>query len=343
MLRALLRAQKSDRIRTKMRHRTIWANAALFAVLLGAVTGPLLGQFSGPSLGQDIPVNTPLVPTTDPAILYPPDRPLVLGQGDLIVIHLFGISDFSTPERVAVDGTLQVPLIGPVHVLGLTPADASTVIAEHLQSAGMYRAPQVSLQIIESPSQVATVTGEMHGIVPVLGHRGLFSVLAAAGQFPATASHTVLINRPGVRQPIVINLGPDPGRSSLANVPIFPQDTIVVPRTGVVYLLGSFKSQAAIPLQQNSPLTLLQATALGGGVAFEGRYSDLRIIRTVGYERKVVKVDIMKIMKGKEPDPVLQADDIVFIPTNQWKALLTNGGFQAASGIASLLIIAFQR
>lgn len=82
-------------------------------------------------------------------------------------------------------------------------------------------------------------------------------MLAIAGGLPSTDSHTVGINRPGLPEQIVINLGTDPAKSDLANIPVFAGDTIVVPRIGVVYRLGTFKVQGPIPLQQNSPLTLM--------------------------------------------------------------------------------------
>ncbi len=314
----------------------------LFLLLLWAPFRPAQGQFSGPSLGAGTPVNAPMTPTTDPAILYPADRALQIGVGDSLTVHLFGVPEFSNPERVGLDGAIPVPLISPVPVLGLTPFQASQAIAAALKNGGMYQDPQVTVQVGDSPNQVVTVSGEMHGVIPVVGRRSLLSVLSAAGQYPPTGSHTIIINRPGLDQPIVIDLGTDPSKSARADVPVFPRDTVVVPKVGVVYMLGAFKSQTAIPLQQNSPLTLMQATSLTGGISFEGKYSDLRIIRTIGFERKVVNLDLMKVMKGKSADPVLQADDIVFLPTNALKASLINGGFGAASNLASLLLIAFQ-
>jgi polysaccharide export outer membrane protein len=110
----------------------------------------------------------------------------------------------------------------------------------------------------------------------------------------------------------------------------------------VVYLLGAFRTQGAIPLQQNTPLTLMQATALGNGSLFEGKYDDLRIVRTVGLERRVVRVNIDKVVKGTEPDPVLQPDDIVFLPTSAFKGALKNGGIGTLLGVISLLIFTFQ-
>jgi polysaccharide export outer membrane protein len=116
----------------------------------------------------------------------------------------------------------------------------------------------------------------------------------------------------------------------------------VISRVGVVYLLGAFKTQGPIPIVQNSPLTLMQVAAIGGGPGFEGRKDDLRIIRTIGLERHVVHVDINKVFKGEVPDPVLQPDDIVFLPTSAMKAAIKSGGLSTLLGIASVLVIAVE-
>jgi len=48
-------------------------------------------------------------------------------------------------------------------------------------------------------------------------------------------------------------------------------------------------------------------------------------------------------MNGQAPDPVLQADDIVFLPSSAMKAAIKSGGIGTAIGIASLLLVAAQR
>jgi polysaccharide export outer membrane protein len=165
-------------------------------------------------------------------------------------------------------------------------------------------------------------------------------VVVGGGGLPNTASHVITINRPGVAQPIVVDMGTNPAKSAEANIPIFPRDTIVVPRVGVVYLLGAFKSQGAIPLTQNSPMTLMKVAALTGGSGFEGKQGDLRIIRSVGTGRQVVRVDLKKIINGQAPDPVLQAEDIVFLPTSSMKAAIKSGGIGTLLGIVSILLVA---
>jgi polysaccharide biosynthesis/export protein len=341
-----------------VRHGRVWMS--LFVALIFATTlcaRPAWGQFSGPALGASTQVNPPVVITTDPAILYPGHRDAYLGIGDVLTIHLYGSSDYAPTAHVDVDGKILLPLIGAVEVDGLTVRRAQDLIAERLISAGMYREPQVSIQIVESPNQIVTIIGEVHAIVPVVGERRLYDVLASAGAgggggagattvvvgsgiggLPSTASHVITINRPGVPEPITVDLGTDPSKSAVGNIPIFARDTIIVPRVGVVYLLGAFRTQGAIPLTQNSPLTLMKVAALGGGPGFEGRYNDLRIVRSVGLERQVVRVDIKKVLDGKAPDPVLQPEDIVFLPSSSVKAAIKNGGVGTLLGVVSLLI-----
>lgn len=301
---------------------------------------PVEGQFSGPALGATTPVNPVVTPTTDPAILYPASKDIHIGAGDLIAVHLYGAPDYTPPVRVSLDGMIQLPLIGTVTIQGLTLHEAEKRIADHLIAAGMYRNPQITIQLMESPNQIVTVTGEVHGVVPLLGDKRLFDVLATVGGLPPTASHIITINRPDLDQPILVDLGVDPARSKFADIPLFAKDTIVVSKVGVVYVLGAFKTQGAYPITQNSPLTLMQVTALSGGTGFEGKYDDLRLIRTVGTDRKLVKVDIKRVMHGKDPDPVLQADDIIFLPSAAMKSAIKSGGIGTLLGFASILIVA---
>lgn len=315
--------------------------AVFWALAVLALTSSASAQFSGPALDMSTTVNRKMTPTTDPAILFPSAREIHLGQGDLLAIHLYPAGDYSPVVRVALDGTVQLPLIGVLTVDGLSLHETESLIATKLEAAGMYRNPQVTIQLMESPNEIVTLSGEMHGVFPVAGGKRLYDVLSSAGGLPATASHTITINRPGVPDPIIVKLGTDPALSAESNIPLFPGDTVVVARVGVVYLLGAFKLQGAIPMQQNAPLTLMQLAAIGGGTGYEGNFSDLRIIRTEGYNRTVVRVNIDRVIKGKDPDPVLQADDIVFLPTSVMKAAIKVGGIGTVLGIASILLYTF--
>lgn len=333
------RARESRTARFGLR----WGAGVLPALLLVFLSTFANAQFSGPAPAPSRGTNVPQMITTDPAILYPGERELKLDVGDQVLIQIFGTADYTPSVRVSLDGSVQVPLGGVIPVAGLTLHQAADAIAVRLKAAGMYRDPQVTVQLTESPNHIITVTGEVHGVVNITGgQKRLYDVLAGAGGLPPTASHVITIERPGLNRPIVVDLGSDPEHSAEANIPVFPHDTIVVSKVGVVYLLGAFRLQGAIPMQQNTPLTLMQATALGTGDLWEGKFDDLRIVRTYGLERRVVRVNISKVLQGKEPDPILQPDDIVFLPTSTFKAALKNGGVGTVLGIVSLLVVTFQ-
>jgi polysaccharide export outer membrane protein len=310
---------------------------ALAAIALSLASAN--AQFNGPaSITSSAEINRPVTVTTDQALLYPATHDLLLTAGDLIAIRVFAQADYAPIVRVGTDGNVMLPEIGIVHLAGLSVTGAEELIAKKLVDAGIYRDPQITLQITEGPNAVATVIGETHGIVPIVGTRRLLDVLTSLGGLPLTASHVVTIHRPGQDTPIVVDLGSDPLRSQLSDIPIFAGDTIIVSRIGVVFMIGSFKTPGTIPLTPYAPLTLMQATALSGGVAFEGKYDDLRIIRTIGNQRTVVKLDVKRVLYGRDPDPILQPNDIVFLPSSALKASIGNGSVGTLLGIASLLI-----
>lgn len=346
-----------------MKRRFSYAAIAVGLVLSAAAPATIEAQFTGPALSLPTKAPATPIPTDDPALLEPPETDQQIGLGDMLTFRIFGEPEFVPTVKVNVDGTVQLPLIGIVHLSGLTIDQAEDAVADKLIAGGFYKRPQVTIEITAAVNQFATITGEVHAVVPLVGVRRLFDVLATGGAmnagtsvnanigsailsgaaWPASASHVITIIRQGEAKPIVLNIGTDPAKIAAANIVIRPHDLIVISRVGVVYVVGAFTRQGAIPLDQNSPLTLLEATALSGGKGYEGRFEDLRIIRTDGLTRTVVKVNIKRIERGQDPDPILQADDIVFLPTNMLKATIKNGGIGTLIGLADIAVIALQR
>ncbi len=310
------------------------------AIGLCATTLSANGQFNGPAISTGGALNQPTTVTSDQQLLYPAAHDVQLSQGDLITVRILGQPDYAsgaTGIRIGTDGKALLPLLGVVSLQGLGVTAAEELIASRLEAAGMYKNPQVTIEVTEGPNAVVTVVGEAHGVVPVTSPRRLLDILASAGGLPPTASHVITIDRPG-QPPLVVDLGTDPIHSALANVPVFPGDTILVARIGIVYVIGAFKAQGVVPLASSTPLTLMEAAALSGGPAFEAKMNDLRLIRTVGDHRTVVKLDMKKVLYGQAPDPILQANDILFLPQSAIKASMTNGSLGTSLGVISLLL-----
>lgn len=325
---------------TFIRMQSIWACAMVVFCVTGLAANAL-GQASSP-VGV-APVQSATSSSTllgNQSMLYPGED-FLLAPGDLLAVRVFLQPEYTSTVRVGLDGTAELPFIGSVELRGLTVRAAQTLIADRLRAGEFYRDPEVTIQVLESLNGSVTIAGEVKAVVPITGARRLIDVLSAAGGLPATASHTVRIVRPepdGQEKTIEVNLGADLTHSADAGMLVYPRDIIQVSRAGVVYVLGAFTRQGSVPLDQAAPLTLLQVVALSGGMGFEGKYDDLRLIRTVGNDRKVVDVDIKKVRDGQADDPILQANDIVFLPTNVMKAAIKSVGAGGVLGVISVIL-----
>ena len=316
-----------------------WCLGLILGLLAGlALRTSAVAQYNGPPTAADR--STSATVTTDTAVLNPTSPDTVLNVGDLVSVRLFGDPEYTASTRVGADGTVLLPLIGSVTLRGVNVRDAEQLIAQKLQTAGMYRNPQVILQITEGPAAVVTLAGEMHAVVPILGSRNLFSVLAAGGGLPSTASRTITILRPGQGQPISVDIGNDPAHSASANVPVFAGDTLIVSRIGVVYVLGEFRSPGLVPLTNYGPLTLTQVSAVVGGPLFDAKYKELHLIRTTGDRRTVTTLNIRDVLYGRVADPIMQPNDIVFLPPSVLKASVSNGSLGSILGVISFALAA---
>lgn len=310
------------------------AKFKLVLVLTASCVPSLSAQFNGPADTARDTVNISHPITTDPDILFPKNRETLLRAGDLVRVSVYGQTEYVAEGRINEEGLLPVPLISPVAVGDHSVLEARRMIAQSLEAAGMFTEPQVQIQVLESAKSAITVMGEAHGQVPGLGgSRRLFDVLAFAGGLQPTTSHLIAIQRPGLVDTINVDLGTDPERSRYANVPVFPGDTIITSRIGNFYLLGAFKAQGAYPLTSTAPVTLMQVVAAGGGKLFEAKTKDFHLVRTDGTRRTMTLVNFDRIQRGLDPDPVLQADDIIYAPSDKFRAVIHSGGLTSGLGI----------
>ena len=346
--------RNAPRVDAQASSMRLWLALSLLVAVMAGGAGRLTAQAGGQSssgqssaqgsgsMNSDTPApSSSSVASANQSMLYPGED-FKLSPGDLIAVRVFLQPEYEATVRVSASGTVQLPFIGSVPVMGLKVREAQALIADRLRIGQFYKDPEVTIQVMNTVNGSVRVTGEVHAEVLVANEMSLRDVLLNAGGLPATASHTVKIVRPGVAEPIVVDLGTDLAASAAANIPIRPHDTIQISRASVVYVLGAFAHQGPLPLDQASPLTLLQLAALSGGINFEGKFEDLRLIRTIetkdGPQCKVIEVDIKKVRDGKEKDPILQANDIVFLPTNSVKAILKSLGPSGVLGVVSILI-----
>jgi len=114
---------------------------------------------SAPLVENSQPRSTPVVATPELSP-QPVNEPYVLGQGDRIKVTIFRAPDYSGDYDVQVDGTLNLALVGPVTVAGLTVEQATELISNRY--AQVLRRPLVTISLTNRRPLVVAVAGEIN-------------------------------------------------------------------------------------------------------------------------------------------------------------------------------------
>ena len=313
---------------------------SLHVFLVGLCSLHLLAQT--PATGkapQPAPANEAASP--------PPGRLLAnsngkLGIGDLIEISVFGVPDLSTKTRISGSGDVYLPLIDYVHVAGLTTDEAQQLIQKRLEDGGFVRGPHVSIFVNESASQAITMVGEVShpGSYPAIGERRLFDLISAAGGLTSRAGRNVTIQRRGdPGRKIEIQLSSNLAEDTQNDVDVFPGDTIIVSRAGIVYVVGDVNHPSGFVIEDNA-LSVLRALALAGGSTRTSALSKTRILRQTPNGVQEIPINLKKVLYAKAPDIALVKGDILFIPGSAGKAAAYRTADVAMSLTTSLAIVA---
>jgi len=215
---------------------------------------------------------------------YRSDQPVVqLGIGDSVGIQVYGQSDMSVTVYVADDGTLSVPLAGPVKVQGLSPTDAAHRIEKALRDGGYLLDPHVTLTVSQSLSQKISVLGEVKqpGRYPISGNTSILDVIAQAGGVTDNSSSTLYIlrqNGSGGTDRISINLkGLSVENGSLPEQNLKGGDSVVVPRAEQVFISGEVKTPGMYKIEPG--MTVEEALIRAGGITDRGSRSRINVKR----------------------------------------------------------------
>lgn len=94
-------------------------------------------------------------------------------------------------------------------------------------------------------------------------------------------------------------------------------------RRDPIYVTGEVNRPGAFPIQPGGSMTVLQAVTLGEGLAPMAA-SRAMIIRTApGGAKTRIPVNIGGMLAGRDPDVPLQPNDIVFVPRNTGKSVVS--------------------
>jgi polysaccharide export outer membrane protein len=266
---------------------------------------------------------------------------LRIGSGDLLEISVFGAPELTQKSRVGAEGDIAVPLLGNVHVAGLTPEQASRALEHRLIDAGLLKEPAVTVFINEYATQGATVVGEVNkpGTYPVMGSRRLLDVISMAGGLTEKAGKQVTVTHRDQQHedPVTVTLPRSLDGISDNNVDILPGDTIVVSKAGIVYVVGEVGRPGGFVFDNSDSLTILQALALAEGAKPTASLDHARIIRKTADGVQDLPIPLKRILAAKSADQKLVANDIVFVPNSALKSAFrrsAESALQVATGVA---------
>jgi polysaccharide export outer membrane protein len=259
--------------------------------------------------------------------------PLLLGPGDDLEITVYGAPDLSGRARINERGNITMPLIGYVRVAGLSTSEAEAAI-----EAQFVNDPQVSIYAKDFTSSGISVAGEVGkpGFYSALGPHRLFDVLQLAGGTTEKASNTVTVSHRGQTDSTTVTISKNPTEMAANNVELKPGDTVVVPRAGIVYVLGEVTRPGGYVLNASGGVTIVQVVAAAGGPTHLAAYGKTTILHRTATGFQEQKLDLKKLLHGKAADIPLNTEDIVYVPTSGLKSTLNASALIGAAGTSAL-------
>lgn len=264
-----------------------------------------------------------------------------IGPGDVLDIRVFNKPQFSR-DSVRVDGRgmIRMPLIeGEIQAACRTEEELAKEITtnylEYLQN------PQVDVFIRDYQSQLVSVLGSVRTPTRFQLQRRvrLLELLSHAGGPSDNAGRTIQVVHTGTPSMCETSAQPEAEESTTsvldnytlsetlkgeaaANPYVRPGDVISVSEAEQAFIVGNVLRPSVIPLKER--ITVSRAIAMAGGTMPDTKSDRVRIVRQPpGSTNKTeIFVDLKAIDKQKSEDIVLQAGDIVDVPTSGAKRLL---------------------
>jgi polysaccharide export outer membrane protein len=207
----------------------------------------------------------------------------VLGPGDTVRITAVRHPDLTTEARVADDGSVNVPLVGPVPVGGKTPKQAATQIARLLKEGSYLVNPQIDVMVLEARSRQVSVLGFVNrpGRYMLEGANAkVTDVLAMAGGLMPDASDSAIITREreGKSESVSVDLAAIIQRGDAQeDVEVASGDSVFVPKAPVVYVYGEVTRAGSYRMEPG--MTVMQAISVAGGITPRGSESRIKLRR----------------------------------------------------------------
>jgi polysaccharide export outer membrane protein len=162
---------------------------------------------------------------------------------DRVKILVYGQDDLTIEQHIDQDGLIQIPLLGPTKIGGMTVRDAERFVAKKFITEEYLRNPQVAISILEYAPREVSVFGQVNSpgqiiFPPELRFMDIEEVISRAGDFSNVAkSDEVRITRKiknGEEKIFTCNVekiitGKSRNKNDRESFKIYPGDVIYVP------------------------------------------------------------------------------------------------------------------
>lgn len=236
-----------------------------------------------------------------------PDAVYAVGPGDVLKVQVYGEDDLSRSVPVDDGGRVDFPFLGPVEVAGMSASQVAATLRTRLQQ-GFLVDPQINVWVESYGSQPVQVLGAVGkpGVYYIRGPTTLLELLGEAGGVDNQGVNEVRLTR-GEGDGTVIVLPFDELVSrGIGNVPLNGGDVIFVPES-LVYVSGQVGKPGSVAFREG--LTVARAITEAGGAAGAANLGRVTLLR--GEER--IRVNVRKVLKGKEADVPVQAGDQIVV------------------------------
>ena len=261
-----------------------------------------------------------------------------LAPGDTVEVFFWDFPEGAQQRlTVAPDGTLFVPYAGSVKVAGLAPEEAQQAIIDALKNKKVVNSPQVSLTVVSARNLQVLVMGQVTLPHPIqlFAPAPLSMILNQAGGFTQNASYHVLIAHKDGSPPTDVELDRTMSNLRGLNEIVSPGDIVSVAQAGSFYALGEVNHPGIFPITGSQHPTLLQALSVAGGPTLYAGLSRARILRVMkDGTREEIDIDLAKLHDGKVADPLIQTDDILYVPRSYLRVVANSWLNQSLEAIS---------
>lgn len=158
----------------------------------------------------------------------------VIGRMDHVEIRVFREDELTTRGQLSGEGTISMPLIGPVRLEGLTTDQAAAAITRRLADGYLVK-PEVSLSIEARIRKTVTILGQAQrpGVFELPAHRQLTLVEAigmAGGVTRIANARKITLKRLSGSSVETVNLS-DITKGKGADIPLRDGDVITIPES----------------------------------------------------------------------------------------------------------------